>query len=90
MDDEDIEGKETGSALALPMTIAELLEIRAQIIQSWKDRNAAQDRVSEAFGRIRDKDFFLDLYSADGRHRITEPDGQYDIPAMIRSTSWRS
>ena len=59
----DTQEKEPGTALALPMTIAELIKIRADIIQAWRDVNDSIERVDHAFAGIRDKDFHFQFES---------------------------
>jgi len=72
--------KDPGSALVLPMSVAELLEIRAQIIEAWKEANRAIDGIEQAFARIHDKDFTF--HHESGGQRFEKRQDPIDIPAM--------
>lgn len=70
------------TALSLPISIADLIAIRARIIQAWKDANAAMEAVDTAFGAIWDKDF---VFHADHGGQRWEPARPYDIEHQIHA-----
>ncbi len=82
---EDEEEKEPGMDLSMPMTIAELIAIRAQIIRSWEEANAAIEAVDSAFHRIHDKDFY---FHHDAGGQRFEPGGKYDVKAMTEALDY--
>lgn len=53
----DEDEKNPGMDISIPMTIAELIAARAQIIEAWHEANRAIDSIDAAFARIHDKDF---------------------------------
>lgn len=73
----ETEGAPAENALALPISITDLIAIRDRIIQAWKDANAAMEAVDTAFAAIWDKDFTF--YAERGRTYHSEPGQPYDI-----------
>lgn len=88
-DADDEEGgeaeKEPGMDLSIPMTIAELIAIRGEIIQSWTNANAAIRAVDSAFHRIHDKDF---VYFLESGGRRSEYGTRYAIKEMTEALDY--
>lgn len=57
MNFEDENGEKAGTSLEVPMTIPELIQIRAKIIESWKVASESIKGVSDAFRQIRGDTF---------------------------------
>jgi len=79
------ENKAGSMDLTLPMTIAELIAIRATIIQAWHDTNNAIDSVDKAFARIHDKDF---VYFLETGRRGQEYGTQYAVKEMTEALDY--
>lgn len=68
--------------LTMPVTIADLISARSQIIESWHEVNRSIDAIEAAFARIHDNDFhFLDSDSHRGRQWEKRQD-KVEIPQM--------
>jgi len=74
-----------GMDLTLPMTISELIVIRATIIQSWAETNKAIESVDKAFARIHDKDF---VYFLETGRRGQEYGTKYAIKEMTEALDY--
>lgn len=82
MRDSDLDDDKTpGMDLSVPVTIAELIEARAQIIEAWHETNRAIDSIDAAFDRIHDKDFTF-MNSDHRGQRFEKRQDKVDIPQM--------
>ena len=79
------ETKSNGMDLTLPMTIAELIKIRSEIIQSWKEANLAIESAEKAFAKIHDKDFH---YFLETGRRGQEYGTRYAIKEMTEALDY--
>jgi hypothetical protein len=67
------EETEAGSAVSVPLTLKELVAIRAEIIESWREIGKVKARMEEAFSRIHDKAFSFE--HPDRQHYRYDSDG---------------
>lgn len=80
------EEKSPGMDLSIPVTIAELIEIRAGIIASWHEVNRAIDQAEEAFARIHDNDFRF--HYEKGSLATEKRQDKIDIPEMTAALDY--
>lgn len=73
--------KTAGMDLSVPMTIAELIAARGQIIAAWHETNRTIDSIETAFARIHDKTFRF-INSDHRGQRFEKRQDKVDIPQM--------